>query len=180
MFTALIAALLAPSPLAASARTAPACTPGAPIAAPFAAWRDSHPLDHGFVVGRAVDLPAVTVATVRLAIQPSKSLTGDYLATAGFEVKSAGRYSVAVGGVRTRLKPLWLDLVRADGAGADRTPLKSVGHGHGPDCSSITKVVEFDLQLGTYTLLATGLATAEPVRALVIPVRNPAGAGAHP
>ena len=35
--------------------------------------------------------------------------------------------------------------------------LKSVLHGHGPQCSTIRKIVRFDLQPGTYRLYLTGL-----------------------
>lgn len=57
-----------------------------------------------------------------------------------FDVAVAGRYRVALG------SGAWIDLVR-DGAA-----LVSVAHGHGPDCTGIRKMVDFDLTPGRYIL----------------------------
>ena len=147
--------------IALAAQAAPACTPSYPPA--LKVWPDAHPLAHGFVVGRTVELTPMPVANVRLAVQPSKPLSGSHVATGTFEVKTAGTYQVATGGAKAPVRPLWLDV-----AGADRQPLKSTAHGHGATCSSITKVVEFQLKPGHYTFLATGLTSAAPVRVLVV------------
>lgn len=56
------------------------------------------------------------------------------------EVKKAGRLIVALDA------GAWIDLVR------DGTVLKSVAHGHGPACSGIRKMVEFDVMPGRYQL----------------------------
>ncbi|HET6527029.1 homogentisate 1,2-dioxygenase [Sphingopyxis sp.] len=56
------------------------------------------------------------------------------------EVKRAGRLIVALDA------GAWIDLVR-DGAA-----VKSVTHGHGPACSGIRKMVEFDVTQGRYQL----------------------------
>ena len=56
------------------------------------------------------------------------------------EVKQAGRLIVALDA------GAWIDLVR-DGAA-----VKSVTHGHGPACSGIRKMVEFDVTQGRYQL----------------------------
>lgn len=56
------------------------------------------------------------------------------------EVKKAGRLIVALDA------GAWIDLVR-DGAAQ-----KSVAHGHGPACSGIRKMVEFDVTPGRYQL----------------------------
>ena len=85
------------------------------------------------------------VATVRLPVQPSRPLSGSHVASGSFEVKSAGTYTVAAGGVTAPMKPLWLDI-----AGADGKPLTSVAHGHGAACTSITR------------------AAAAPVRVLIV------------
>lgn len=159
-------ALFASQSAAAAAPAAAAATCTANLPSALAAWRDAHPVAHGFVVGRAVDLPVVPIANVRLAVQPSRPLSGSHLATGSFEVKTAGTYRIAVGGTQAPIRPLWLDV-----AGPDGKPLTSVAHGHGAPCSSITKVVDFDLKPGRYTFLATGLAAATPVRALIVPKR---------
>lgn len=137
------------------------CTPAYPPA--LAAWPQAYPAPQGFVIGHAVDLTAVPVATVRLAVRPSKPLTGAYLASGTFTVATAGTYTVAAGGTTAPVKPLWLDV-----AGADGKPLASVAHGHGAACTSITKAVDFVLKPGRYTFLATGLTGATPVRVLIV------------
>lgn len=142
------------------------CLPNAPLPGPLRAWQYARPLSEGFVVGRTVDLPAVPVANVRLAVQPTRPLTGSHVASGSFTVAAAGTYRVAAGGAETAIRPLWLDI-----AGADRKPLTSVAHNHGGPCSSITKVVEFRLKPGRYTFLATGLTSAAPVRVLIVAKR---------
>lgn len=65
-----------------------------------------------------------------------------------FSVDKPGRYRLALD------QKGWID-VRAIGGGA---PLASVGHGHGPECSSIAKFVTFELQTGSYYLDLSGMA----------------------
>lgn len=66
----------------------------------------------------------------------------------GFTVETAGRYGVALD------QRGWIDVVPGASGGE---PLKSVAHGHGPACSTIRKIVRFDLQPGVYRLYLTGL-----------------------
>ena len=63
-------------------------------------------------------------------------------------VKKAGRLIVALDA------GAWIDLVR-DGA-----VVKSVTHGHGPACSGIRKMVEFDVPQGRYQLQIVNAPTA--------------------
>jgi len=56
------------------------------------------------------------------------------------EVKKDGRLVVALDG------GAWIDLVR------DGKVVKSVTHGHGPACSGIRKMVEFEVTPGRYLL----------------------------
>ncbi|SBV32665.1 conserved exported protein of unknown function [uncultured Sphingopyxis sp.] len=56
------------------------------------------------------------------------------------EVKKAGRLVVALDA------GAWIDLVQGGGV------VKSVKHGHGPACSGIRKMVEFDVTQGRYQL----------------------------
>ena len=53
-------------------------------------------------------------------------------------------YRVALGG------KAWIDVVRGGAAVA------SVAHGHGPACTGVTKMVEFILAPGTYTVQLSG------------------------
>lgn len=64
------------------------------------------------------------------------------------EVKKAGRLVVALDA------GAWIDLVR-DGAA-----VKSFTHGHGPACSGIRKMVEFDVRQGRYQLQIVNAPTA--------------------
>lgn len=63
-----------------------------------------------------------------------------------FVVEKAGSYGIAVD------QGAWIDVVPDGGA-----PLTSTKHGHGPDCSTIRKVVRFDLKPGGYTIYLSGL-----------------------
>lgn len=64
------------------------------------------------------------------------------------DVKRAGRLVVALDA------GAWIDLVR-DGA-----IVKSMTHGHGPACSGIRKMVEFDVMQGRYQLQIVNAPTA--------------------
>lgn len=86
--------------------------------------------------------PVAMAATARdQGARPGKG------ATLYFTIAKAGHYRLAID------QKAWID-VRADGAAA---PLTSVGHGHGPECSTIAKYVTFDLMPGQYTLDLTGV-----------------------
>jgi hypothetical protein len=99
----------------------------------------------GFGVNRAVTLDAGDVA--KLPGVPAGAKPGG-AAMIGFRVETAGRYGVALD------QRGWIDVVPGVAGGA---ALKSAAHGHGPDCSSIRKIVRYDLQPGIYRLYLTGL-----------------------
>jgi hypothetical protein len=71
------------------------------------------------------------------------------------EVKKAGRLIVALDA------GAWIDLVR-NGA-----VVKSVTHGHGPACSGIRKMVEFDVTQGRYQLQVVN-APAASIHAMAV------------
>ncbi|MFW2852917.1 hypothetical protein ACM61V_13460 [Sphingomonas sp. TX0543] len=85
------------------------------------------------------------VAQVNYAVPPAKlpqgGANGGLL---GFFATKAGRYRVALGG------SAWVDVVR------DGKSLPSVAHSHGPACSGIRKMVDFDLKPGRYLLQIAG------------------------
>lgn len=72
-----------------------------------------------------------------------------------FRPTKAGPYGIAID------QGAWIDVVPDDG-----TALRSAGHGHGPDCSTIRKIVRFDLQPGRYHIYVSGL-TSVNVKLLV-------------
>ncbi len=111
----------------------------------------------GFGVNRAVTLDAGDVA--KLPGVPAGAKPGG-AAMIGFRVETAGRYGVALD------QRGWVDVVSGV-AGGDA--LKSAAHGHGPACSSIRKIVRYDLQPGIYRLYVTGLATPSAKVMLVAP-----------
>lgn len=133
------AALLLTAALPLSAAEPATCAAPADLSAtPYAAWTGADGDAAAMVAGMPVTLTMADGAT-------SRSL----------RIAEAGKYGVAADG------KVWIDLV------ADSKPLTSVGHGHGPDCSGIRKVVSFDLAAGEYQLALTK-AVAEKVRLLVV------------
>ncbi len=111
----------------------------------------------GFGVNRAVTLDAGDVA--KLPSFPAEVKPGGAVMI-GFRIKTTGRYGIALD------QRGWVDVVSS--VSRDEV-LKSKAHGHGPDCSSIRKIVRFDLQPGIYRLYVTGLATPTVKVMLVAP-----------
>ena len=139
--------LLAAALLMLQAAPAPACVAtDAALPANLAGW--TAPAT-GFGVNQAVTLDAGDVA--KLPDVPAGA-------------KPGGAASAAVAIALDQRG--WIDVVPGVSGGA---ALKSTAHGHGPDCSSIRKVVRFDLQPGLYRLYLTGLASASVKVMLVAP-----------
>jgi len=111
----------------------------------------------GFGVNQAVTLDAGDVA--KLSGVPAGAKPGG-AAMIGFRIETAGRYGVALD------QRGWIDVVPGVAGGE---ALKSSVHGHGPDCSSIRKIVRFDLQPGIYRLYITGLDRSRARTMLVAP-----------
>lgn len=61
-------------------------------------------------------------------------------------IRKAGTFGIALD------QPGWIDLAPMRGK-----PLASVAHGHGPDCSTIRKIVRFRLQPGSYRVSVSRL-----------------------
>ena len=100
---------------------------------------------------------------VTVAMASPRSVTGlpagakpGNAAAIPFRVSAAGVYGIAVD------QPVWID-VTAPGT----VPLTSVSHGHGPECSTIRKIVRFDLKPGSYTIYLSGLGEAN-VRVMLV------------
>ena len=98
-----------------------------------------------FGVNKAVILQAGDVA--KLADVPAGTRPGGAVMI-GFRIEKTGRYGVALD------QRGWIDVVPGVSGGE---ALKSALHGHGPQCSTIRKIVRFDLQPGVYRLYLTGL-----------------------
>ncbi|MBQ1500640.1 MAG: hypothetical protein IIZ38_20215 [Sphingomonas sp.] len=108
-----------------------------------------------FVPGKAVALDTIDGAALKGL--PAGSKPGK-AAMIGFRIESAGIYGVALdqGG--------WIDVLPGAEGG---TALASVRHGHGPECSTIRKIVRFRLEPGIYRLYVSGLAGAR-VKAMLV------------
>lgn len=75
-----------------------------------------------------------------------------------FIVDKPGTYGVAVN------LPVWIDV-----APKGEAPLQSVKHGHGPECSTIRKIVRFELKPGEYDIFLSGLGDVNVRVMLVAP-----------
>ncbi len=101
-------------------------------------------------------LPLHRFESLRFEIAPERKPDPfKYGGMVPIEVKTPGRLVVALGA------GAWIDLVR------DGKFLKSVAHGHGPDCSGIRKMVEYDVEPGRY-LLQISSAPAASIDAMAI------------
>jgi hypothetical protein len=164
----IIAAMLLMATSGATAQpAAPNCPAEAvPLPAELAGWPARTPLTAAadaagtqaatLAIGKAVDLALRPASDMRYARTPEKPTAGNsHAGMVSFTVDRAGTYRVALG------TAAWIDVVR------DGTAIMSIGHGHGPACSGIRKLVDFPLTPGRYVLQITGNATAE-TSALVV------------
>lgn len=95
--------------------------------------------------GQAVE--AILLPTPQVVFAASPEKPGDAASQSGMfriDIAQAGRYRVTLGA------GAWVDIAE-DGAA-----LPSVAHGHGPDCSGIRKMVDFDLKAGAHILQISG------------------------
>lgn len=148
----------------------PACAAPATIPSDLLGWQAPHRRlkaatradDAGkalLATGTAADVTLAPTTGVAYAVAPGKPggpvTYGGLLA---FKVSKAGRYRV-VQNARS-----WVDVIVAGKVAT------SVGHGHGPECSGITKMVEYDLAAGRYLLQIAG-SGKQAVAVMVSPVR---------
>ncbi|QJU60584.1 homogentisate 1,2-dioxygenase [Sphingomonas sp. AP4-R1] len=129
----------------------------APPPAGLEGWSTAHPIKGGaseakatlLQIGSGVTATLLPTPKVAYAVRPEKP--GGSVSSGGmfaFVVPSAGRYRVALG------SGAWIDVLNGT------APAVSVAHGHGPDCTGIRKMVDFDLQPGRYLLQIAGNAGA--------------------
>lgn len=160
----ILAAGLALAAPAAFAQTQPdaACALGVETGLPpeLAAWSAKSPLAAATSVA---DLPKALLAPgqayvaalsptleVAYAVQPEKP--GGTVSKGGLfslKVETAGSYVIALG------TGAWIDVLK-DGAAQ-----RSTAHGRGPACSTVRKMVTFDLSPGDYVIQISANAQAE-------------------
>lgn len=110
-------------------------------------------------VGQAVRLALLPTPDVHFPVRPEKpGGSVSHGGLVGIYVAKAGKYRIALG------SGAWIDLI---GGGK---PQVSIAHGHGPDCSGIRKMVDFDLKAERYTLQIS--ANADPHISLLIAPLN--------
>lgn len=118
----------------------------------LSAWAKPSPANATLVPGSAYILP----------LRPSPVPEGKAAKVGTFggfvplKISRPGSYGVALGDRG------WIDLTRGK-----EPALKSTSHGHGPPCSTIRKIVNFDLKPGNYMLQISESPVAS-VRVLVI------------
>ncbi|WP_233151205.1 homogentisate 1,2-dioxygenase [Sphingomonas mollis] len=118
-----------------------------------AGWSTASPVAAAASDGAAPALPIgasrqaslLPAAQIAYRVAPAKRGSDDSRGGLfAFTVPAGGRYRVALG------SGAWIDVV-SDGKAVD-----SVAHGHGPACSGVRKMVDFDLRPGRYLLQIAG------------------------
>ncbi len=95
--------------------------------------------------GIAVAARLSSTQDVRYVVTPEKpGGSVSYGGIFAFTVATPGRYRIALGA------GAWIDVL------ANGKPTTSVAHAHGPACTGIRKMVDFDLSAGRYMLQITG------------------------
>lgn len=94
-------------------------------------------------IGKAVAATLAPMDKVAFIATPGKPGAGQG-GLFSFKIERAGEYRVALGA------GAWIDVVR------DGKAIASASHDHGPPCSTIRKIVNFDLQPGEYGLQISG------------------------
>jgi hypothetical protein len=155
-------ALLPGTALAAPAEKPEAACPAAPVLPPeladwsrdaaaktIYAYGDDLGADWSPLGAARTALPLHKFESLRYGVAPErKPDVHKFGGMIPIDVKRAGRLVVALDA------GAWIDLVR-DGA-----IVKSMTHGHGPACSGIRKMVEFDVTQGRYQLQIVNAPTA--------------------
>ena len=126
-----------------------------PLPAEYAAWTSARPLISATDANGLDSARFDTAEAFDIRLHPDGAVTyltlpkgaGDPASFGGlarFEVKQAGTYRVALGDFA------WVDVDR------DGKPLNPVSFGHGPECTAVKKVVDYELEPGTYAIEISG------------------------
>lgn len=129
----------------------PACLAQAGPPQEFAAWNAPRPLSAAasadgveaavLPLGAARSIALLPVGQLRYAASPMREDEGAaHGGLIALEVAAGGVYRVALG------SGAWIEVIRG------ARVRQSVGHGHGPECSGIRKIVDFELAPGRYLL----------------------------
>jgi hypothetical protein len=125
----------------------------APLPAGLEGWTRKQAVRAGATAKVATTLPlgvgvsATLLPTSKIAYAVRPQKPGGSVSSGGifaFTVPASGRYRVALG------TGAWIDVLN------DAIPATSVSHSHGPDCTGVRKMVDFDLKPGRYLLQVAG------------------------
>jgi hypothetical protein len=147
-----VAVALAATPASAQEQAEKVCVKAGDLPAELAGWRQPHaaltaaakPADlkkAELILGTAADATLQPTPTIKFTIDPSKP--GGSVSHGGlfaFTVPAAGKYRVALG------SGAWIDVIE------DKKAAVSTAHGHGPDCTGVRKMVDYDLKAGRHIL----------------------------
>ena len=133
----------------------PVCSAPAPLPPSYAGWADTDTVIAATEIGGLAKAAMAAGRGTELGLHPDGQVTyitlpkgGGEAASFGglaeIEITRPGIYHVGLGDF------VWVDLVRG---GKATDPLR---FGHGPECTPIKKVVDFDLSAGTYTIELSG------------------------
>lgn len=107
------------------------------------------------VPGQAATVTLHHTPDVTYVAQPAKpGGSVSYGGLLDLNIKKAGTYRIGLSA------GAWLDVVK------NKKLLLSTAHGHGPDCSTLRKIVDFPLQAGHYVVQVS--ANADPAIAIMI------------
>jgi hypothetical protein len=96
------------------------------------------------ILGKPLAAELTPADHVQFAATPGKGAKEGFGGLFSLSLKTAARVGVALSG------PAWVDVVTGT------SPVASVKHGHGPDCSGIRKIVWFDLPAGRHIIQIAG------------------------
>ena len=131
--------------LAAGSDASPSCA-GARIPEPWTSWNQSGEATAGgdagsaprLILGKPVVAALRPMAQVQFPVKPAEPLAKSYGGLFAMAIKDAARIGIGLS------EPARVDIVSGS------SPVGSVSHDQGPDCSGIREILWFDLEPGVY------------------------------
>lgn len=153
---AVLAALVAAPALAQEhSHDAPACAAQAPLPAGMGDWdgkasigtapSPEHAVHAPLALGKGYEAKLAKKADVTFSVEPEKpGGSVSYSGLFSFTIPEAGNYTVALGAAA------WIDVLE------DGKALEPLKFGHGPECTTIRKMVTFPMKPGVHVLQVAG------------------------
>ncbi|MEG3123222.1 hypothetical protein [Sphingomonas sp. GB1N7] len=131
----------------------PVCVRAGDLPPAFAKW--NAPASVGLAIGAPFPVTGTEPSKLTGAVG-DVAKRGGTAAMLSFTVAKAGVYQIGLA------SGAWVDVVSGGAA------LASVGHGHGPICTGLRKIVDFKLSPGRYTLQLSGIKTPT-IKVMIVP-----------